>query len=709
MTDACIISNADGSDQQRCQQRCEHLQSCLPALLMEKYQLSRMLQVFEGPLNFAICECSIYQILSRRMNASYLLGLQVYNNVGSLVVPNDVLWCTLWDYHFLHMCELENGDHARVHALRAFTDARQVSLAKLQAHTLPSPWLSRDEHGWLTKEHGLPLMPLHTLHGVAIAKMTQTVSLVYAKSEHGTGFLSWRDVANLFLMHAESLPLYFSLDPAPPPYRRSPLYTCDALPKSYAHTDAFHSLAHADWILKQIAVGAEVSAHAPFASRPLVFDEPWLRPLAARGSKFLGPHRFWLACDTIEYKVEEKEDMTVMYFGKVTFQLRGHLKSLEVEDEEVGKDHAVESFCQDLSSHWEELKVKFPIFRRVEEIAKLQFCQKFLSNYRDTFDRSRAADVAARIKATTAGGANDKVVARVVAHFSDQRERITSELHRIKSTFGKRHAQKPDPLALRYMPCAFNMDPRCFGGVLMYPKLCHCDFPSPSGHGIEVKRITDAAFQSPPPPAPSASNSTHNTSTMSAHHAMDGHHQASTRTVYGYGPTSSSRCSSMAPSGDMRRMKRDNSMSNTNSNPQGGGRAGQRLVGHGNNRCSCRCIDRGAGGACGCAPEQGGSGEGDNDLVLPIDSEYSPNFPKGPCFQGHLKVKEAMQVAKLLKSPTKELEEDDLAPAFLEAILRTKYARESREEAAYCVAKRCGAYRKHVRVVPSPPRARNTL
>eukprot|EP00397_Hematodinium_sp_SG-2012_P000573 GEMP01000574.1.p1 GENE.GEMP01000574.1~~GEMP01000574.1.p1 ORF type:complete len:2034 (+),score=422.95 GEMP01000574.1:68-6169(+) len=584
----------------------------LAVMLADKYRIVCMMEAFNGPFNFTLSESSIYQIMSRRMNASYLLGLQVYPGI----VPQDILWSSLWDYHFLGVCELANGEAARIAAMHAFLESHHYSLSKIH-NVLHSPWIGRCDDGWLQFAHGLPPMPIKTLYGVSVSKGSQTISLVYGrpssnKSDNDGGFLSWRDVGNLFAMQAESLPLYFSLDPLSFPYRRCPLYGCDALPQSYAHTDAMQSIAHADWLLKQLAVGAEVNSQSPFATRPLSFEENWLRPLPKRGSKLLGPHRFWLACESIEYEVAENDDSTTMHFGKVKFQLRSHLKTLE-DDEDIGRDHVMEAFCQDLSNNWDKLKIKFPIFRRLEEIAKLQFVAKFLSNYQGTFDASRATEVAARIKATRPPGTGDKIASRIAAHFADQRERISRELVRLKN-FSKRFQQKSDNDTLRYMPGVFQMEPRCYGGVLMYPKLKRCNFTVPPN--VEVRRLNECLF-------------------------------------------ASSNCSndSRQKSEPSRKVLKDAS----------------------------------------AFPA--------SKLVVPVDGEHSVNLPKGPHFQGHLKVKEAMQVAKILQVPIAEPDassnQEDMCGLFLEATLRTKYLGASRREAADYVATRC---ERGVRNVPSPPR-----
>lgn len=260
------------------------------------------------------------------------------------------------------------------------------------------PAILRDEQGFriapARRTTSMPGMTLGAVHGATINLESGSVHLNVARS--GERLLHEGDLAEIF--SSGCLEAHFTLDPCVSPelYPLHPFHVARVLPARLGG-DVLATVLHADWLLKFLSIGVELSASAPFQQR--VAGETLLaglppalrhavRPVGSR-SGFEGHsdgravHRFWIAAGTLEHTLDEDSNGSIrIQFGTLRMKVltqRMILEDGKLKDDKIsGGDTAEEEFAADVTAHFDELASFFPCLGRLRELAKVMAVLKIV-------------------------------------------------------------------------------------------------------------------------------------------------------------------------------------------------------------------------------------------------------------------------------------------------------------------------------------------
>jgi len=278
----------------------------------------------------------------------------------------------------------------RIKALRAAAmrrqaeaESRHVAMAEMLREVAIGPKeveriaqclfpIPRDSEGFiLPTVHSLgDEKQFHSIDGFVFDATTGQVSLLYtpadskAKSFWDTfkdgisnlmssgkklprhGLFGWADIKEVFEKNVTST--FFSLD-APEAdvdgrqFQNHPFQRLVFGPKSLQDTQFLGTMFHTDYLLKFFSTGVEISAKAPFDTRPVVQTmarlpkhlQDALRPISQRRTQSVHgtAHRFWIEAGEIELdeksdEAEESKARQTFRFGKVKMVVKVRLHSL---------------------------------------------------------------------------------------------------------------------------------------------------------------------------------------------------------------------------------------------------------------------------------------------------------------------------------------------------------------------------------------------
>lgn len=294
----------------------------------------------------------------------------------------------------------DKQDEQRRTMMSHFLSAKGWSESDI-SQLLASPYLLRDDNGWLIPQQELDgWLEIAELKGFVLDynESSPSVKLIFKPAKVKNGLLSFDDVLTVFKLDQEEVhPISFSLDSPSTTEHYHPFALMESKPYKLQKSRFMQTLFHADYLLKFLSSGMEVSANPPFDLRPILHNLSKhlphdllhaVRPPYLRKSKFNLPmksgslrHRLWIETEKLCYDEDfSKSESTyfidsvrmVVFCRKMEYNSNGHLQDT------LGSDDRFTQFAEDLTSNYCELSKYFPILARLRELSKLQFMQSMI-------------------------------------------------------------------------------------------------------------------------------------------------------------------------------------------------------------------------------------------------------------------------------------------------------------------------------------------
>ena len=344
-------------------------------------------------------------IKTGQFHNDFLLGLQDVSRDKWPMTPPELLY-QLYENDLRHTCPLEDPDGARARAMEEMLRERGWTWNDV-ANRMKSPLSPRDSDGWLIQQPYLGMhMEFAQLKGFSFNLDSDHPSIeviaIPANSSKGkVGLFSMEDIQTVLQLDATELyPIFFSLDPPNDNQRFHPFQQFRYKTEKLQKTPLLRTLFETDYLLKSFSVGTEVSAKPPFNQRPckegLTKNLPphlqeAVKPVAERGNTVSNSNinRFWIQTEQLVY--DENQDGSKLEFRLSDLKMKicshpllpGPDGKLQDTDNETDPDSPEAKFADDLTSHYDELGLHFPMFARLHELAKLQLLGIILSGLMD--------------------------------------------------------------------------------------------------------------------------------------------------------------------------------------------------------------------------------------------------------------------------------------------------------------------------------------
>ena len=341
-----------------------------------------------------VSEAMIMHITSGNIHSNFLLGLQNVNPLNSPLREAELKY-QLYENDLCHVTTLPDSASARERAMESLLREKGYSWEDI-SQNLTSHLSPRDSEGWLESRNGqfcMSNLEYAELKGFVVDLSENNPSIkavvIPANPSQGkVGLFSRADIAAVLqLDFSDILPVYFSLDP-PSVHERFHPFQCMRMSSDKLHnTDLLHTLFQTDYLLKSFSVGAEVSSKPPFVQRScsngLTKNLPSrlkhkIRPVAERGPSLSRVHRFWIQAEELTCDQHQSGSEIEFRFGAMKMSVRSHpllpdsdgrLQDTLHEDDPNSPEA---TFASDLTKHYDELGLYFPIFLRLRELCKLQ-------------------------------------------------------------------------------------------------------------------------------------------------------------------------------------------------------------------------------------------------------------------------------------------------------------------------------------------------
>ena len=339
-----------------------------------------------------LSEAVLISIKSGQFHKDFLLGLQDVSRDKWPMTPPELLY-QLYENDLRYTCPLEDPDGARARAMEEMLRERGWTWNDV-ANRMKSPLSPRDSDGWLIQQPYLGMhMEFAELKGFAFNLDSDHPSIeiiaIPANSSKGkVGLFSMEDVQTVLQLDAtEVYPIFFSLDPPNENQRFHPFQQFRYKTEKLQKTPLLHTMFETDYLLKSFSVGAEVSAKPPFNQRPckegLTKNLPphlqeAVKPVAERGNTLSNINRFWIQAEQLVY--DDNQDGSKLEFRLSDLKMKicshpllpGPDGKLQDTENETDPDSPEAKFADDLTVHYDELGLHFPMFARLRELAKLQ-------------------------------------------------------------------------------------------------------------------------------------------------------------------------------------------------------------------------------------------------------------------------------------------------------------------------------------------------
>ena len=306
-------------------------------------------------------------------------------------------------YQDLEMCYTESQLDSQ-----HFSQKRVTAMSKLLSETkwtfddvskaMMTNLLQRDGEGFLKCQEELgENLAIAELKGVVFNynEDSPSIQVVIKPAKDGNGLLSYRDIIEILQLNPEEISkIVFSLDPVSGTEKYHPFMKKRCHPTKLTDTEFMQTLFHADYVLKFLTTGMEVSAKPPFNLKPvqesLIRDLPktlnFLRhPPYSRGSSHMKSHRYWIEVEEIFYDEDVTDTQAVYYIDEVKLQVKCRPMVVTLNGNTIDAKHSENGphakFSRELTDNYEEISKHFRIFARVKELSKLQFMvQKYHTN-----------------------------------------------------------------------------------------------------------------------------------------------------------------------------------------------------------------------------------------------------------------------------------------------------------------------------------------
>ena len=298
-------------------------------------------------------------------------------------------------YQDLEMCYTESQLDSQ-----HFSQKRVTAMSKLLSETkwtfddvskaMMTNLLQRDEEGFLKYQEELgENLAIAELKGVVFNynEDSPSIQVVIKPAKDGNGLLSYRDIIEILQLNPEEISkIVFSLDPVSGTEKYHPFMKKRCYPTKLTDTEFMQTLFHADYVLKFLTTGMEVSAKPPFNLKPvqdsLIRDLPETlsflhRPPYKQGSSHMKSHRYWIEVEEIFYDEDVTDTQAVYYIDEVKLQVKCRPMIVTLNGNIIDAKHSENGphakFSRELTDNYEEISKHFRIFARVKELSKLQF------------------------------------------------------------------------------------------------------------------------------------------------------------------------------------------------------------------------------------------------------------------------------------------------------------------------------------------------
>ena len=337
-----------------------------------------------------LSEAVLMNIKTGRFHQDFLLDLQDIDQKKWPITRPELLY-QLYENDLRYICPLEDSDGARARAMEEMLHEKGWTWENV-ADIMTSPLSPRDPEGFLIQRpiFGVSLQ-FSELKGFAFNLDTDAPSIeilaIPADASRGRlGLFSMEDVQTVLQLELNDL-IFFSLDPPNENQRFHPFQQFRYGNEKLHKTSWLHTLFETDYLLKSFSVGAEVSAKPPFNQRPcekgLTKNLPphlqeAIKPVSKRGNTISNIHRFWIQAGELVYEQKQVGSKLTFHLSNLKMSVRSHPLipgpdgKLEDTDDKTDPDSPEAKFAADLTAHYNELGLHFPMFGRLRELAKLQ-------------------------------------------------------------------------------------------------------------------------------------------------------------------------------------------------------------------------------------------------------------------------------------------------------------------------------------------------
>ncbi|CAG0887913.1 unnamed protein product [Darwinula stevensoni] len=183
-------------------------------------------------------------------------------------------------------------------------------------------------------------------------------------------------------------------------------------------TNFVKTMLHADYLLKMLSMGCEVSSKAPFKMRDATGPSGFVTSLPdgiqelvkaismrKDGQTVGNAHRFWIEAGKLPYHVvADDENKLVNYmFGYCPMKVRTHILKRNAlgelvddcdNDDDIDAEMTPEKeFAADFSHFYDEIGGHFPVLLRLRELHKLGAVYMILKNFADNMEESKKSVV----------------------------------------------------------------------------------------------------------------------------------------------------------------------------------------------------------------------------------------------------------------------------------------------------------------------------
>ena len=339
-----------------------------------------------------LSEAVLINLKSGQLHQKFLLALQHVKREELPMTRSELLY-QIYENDLRYICALDDSAGARARAMEEMLHEKGWTWEDV-ATLMTSPLSPRDQEGWLIQQPilGLPL-EFSELKGFAFnldpeCPSIEIIAIPADRSRGRVGLFSMEDVQTVLQLDADELyPIFFSLDSPNSNQRFHPFQQFRYGTETLQNTSLLHTMFETDYLLKSFSVGAEVSAKPPFNQRPcregLTKRLPShlceaIKPIAERGSCLSNIHRFWIQAGDLIYDQTQSGSKVQFRLGNLKMKVRSHpllpgmdgnLQDTEVDD---NPDSPEAKFAADLTAHYDEIGLHFPMFARLRELSKLQ-------------------------------------------------------------------------------------------------------------------------------------------------------------------------------------------------------------------------------------------------------------------------------------------------------------------------------------------------
>ena len=299
----------------------------------------------------------------------------------------------IYENDLRYVCSLEDSAGAQARAMEEMLLEKGCTWEDVAA-LMTSPLSPRDQEGWLIQQPVLGMsLEFAELKGFAFnldpeCPSIEIIAIPADRSRGRVGLFSMEDVQTVLQLDADELyPIFFSLDSPNANQRFHPFQQFRYGTEKLQKTPLLHTLFETDYLMKSFSVGAEVSSKPPFNQRPcregLTKRLPphlleAIKPVSERGSCLSTIHRFWIQAGELVYDQTQVGSKIQFRLSNLKMKVRSHPLlpgmdgNLQDTEEDDDPDSPEAKFAADLTAHYDEFGLHFPMFARLRELSKLQ-------------------------------------------------------------------------------------------------------------------------------------------------------------------------------------------------------------------------------------------------------------------------------------------------------------------------------------------------